>query len=101
MQRDTRVASLIGMVLREVFVVDAQKRQKLMLALVAVLALGAGSYWFLGRDSGGGKSAAIVEGPVVRKEKAVKEEPTKLKKDPKAVTREEAKTVERKERAAP
>jgi chromatin remodeling complex protein RSC6 len=90
------------MVLREVFVVDAQKRQKVMLVAVAVLALGAGSYWYLGRDSGGSKSAVLSEGTVVRKEKKAQEEPTsKRKKDPKAVTREEPTTVERKEREAP
>jgi len=92
----------MGMVLREVFVVDAQKRQKVMLAAVAVVALGAGSYWFLGRDSGGGNTANVNEGPVVRKAKVAKEEPTtKRKKDTKAVTRAEPTTVERKERAAP
>jgi len=84
-----------------VFFVDAQKRQKVMLAAVAVLALGAGSYWFLGRDTGGNKSAAIEEGPVQRKAKVVSDEPTKKKKDAKAVVRDEPVTVERKEREAP
>ena len=84
-------------------VVDAQKRQKVMLAAVAVLALGAGSYWFLGRDSGGSQSAALSDGPIVRKEKAATDAPKSIrKKDPKAATsREEPKTVERKEREAP
>jgi hypothetical protein len=30
---------------------DAQKRQKTMLVAAAVFSVGAGSYWFLGRDS--------------------------------------------------
>jgi len=90
------------MALWEVFVVDAQKRQKMILAGVAVLALGAGSYWYLGRDSGGGKAAGASEGPVVRKAKAVTEKPTEQrKKSAKAVTKEEPTAVERKERAAP
>jgi len=90
------------MVLREVIVVDAQKRQKLMLAVVSVLALGAGSYWFFGRDSGGSASGGLTEGPVVRKERVVKEEPvSKRKKDTRPVTREEPTTVERKVRDAP
>ena len=88
--------------MREVFVMDAQKRQKVILAVVAVVALGAGSYWFLGRDSGGDNTVGVSEGTVQRKEKKVQEETTsKRKKDTKAVTREESKTVERKERAAP
>ena len=90
------------MVLREVLVVDAQKRQKMMLAVVAVLALGAGSYWYLGRDSGGNKSAVIEEGPVQRKAKVASEEPKSMrKKDPKKEIRDEPTTVERKEREAP
>ena len=84
-------------------VVDAQKRQKVMLAAVAVLALGAGSYWFLGLDSGGSKSAVLSDGPIVRKEKAATDTSKSVrKKDPKApTTREEPRTVERKEREAP
>jgi hypothetical protein len=81
--------------------VDAQKRQKVILAVVAVLALGAGSYWYLGRDTGGNKAAAITEGPVTRKAKVVSEEPTKRKKEARAVVRDEPVTVERKEREAP
>lgn len=81
---------------------DAQKRQKLILAGVAVVALGAGSYWYLGRDSGVSKSASVSEGSVVRKERAAKEGPTsKRKTEAKTVTRVEATAVERKERAAP
>ena len=81
---------------------DAQKRQKVMLAVVAVLALGAGSYWFLGRDSGGNKAAAIEEGPVQRKAKVASDEPvSKRKKDTKKEVRDEPTTVERKEREAP
>ena len=78
---------------------DAQKRQKVILVAVSVLALGAGSYWFLGRDSDEGTSAGISEGTVQRKEKKVQAEPTaKGKKVTKAVTRVDPTTVERKER---
>ena len=82
--------------------VDAQTRQKLMLVGVAVLALGAGSYWYLGRDTGESNVAVVNEGPVTRREKkAPTETATKRKKDTRTVTREEPVTVERKERAAP
>lgn len=81
---------------------DAQKRQKVMLVAVSVLALGAGSYWYLGRDSGGSKAVVVNEGPVVRREKKAPTEATsKRKKDAKTATRAEPVTVERRERAAP
>ena len=80
---------------------DAQKRQKVILVAVSVLALGAGSYLYLGRESGGSKATVLNEGPVVRKEKKASTEPTKRKKDAKTATRDEPVTVERKERAAP
>ncbi len=82
---------------------DAQKRQKVMLAAVAVLALGAGSYWYLGRETGGSKAAIVSDGPVVRREKkAPTDQPTKRKKDAaKTATREDPVTVERRERAEP
>ena len=91
------------MVLREVIVVDSEKRQKLMLVVVAVLALGAGSYWYLGRDSGGGKSAKPIDGVVERKQRAApKEDPSARRKtEAKPATRQEPATVERKEREAP
>jgi len=82
--------------------VDAQKRQKVMLAAVAVLALGAGSYWYLGRDSGGNKTVAIEEGTVKRKVvEAGKEPESRRKKETKAETRAEPPTIERREREAP
>ncbi len=81
---------------------DAQKRQKLLLVVVAVLALGAGSYWFIGRDSDSGKTAAMVEGPVARKERAaVQDNKSRRNKETKTAVREEPAVVERKEREAP
>ncbi len=82
---------------------DAQKRQKVMLAGLAVLALGAGSYWFLGRDSGNANATAIDTGPIVRKEKPVKEEKLAKKKtdDARKEKRDEPEVIERKEREAP
>jgi len=70
--------------------------------VVAVLALGAGSYWFMGRESEGTKSATLSEGPAVRKERAVTEDTrSKRKKETRTATREEPTIVERKEREAP
>lgn len=81
---------------------DAQKRQKVILVVVSVLALGAGSYWYLGGESGESKSAVLNEGPVVRRERAAKEAPTTRRRtDAKPATREEPRTVERREREAP
>ena len=48
---------------------DEQKKQKLMLVLVVVLVLGAGSFWYFGRDSGGSSQAAERTGPVGRKKR--------------------------------
>ncbi len=82
---------------------DEQKRNKVLVAVLAVAALGAGSYWFLGGESGAPKSAAITGGSTERKQRAAPEE-TKVArkvKEPKAATRAEPAAVERKEREAP
>ncbi len=50
---------------------DDQKKQKVILALVAVLVLGAGtSFWYFGRDSGSSAQKAGESGPAVRRERA-------------------------------
>lgn len=47
---------------------DSQKKQKVILALVAVLVLGAGSsFWFFGRDSSSAASKTGNTGPAVRR----------------------------------
>jgi len=82
--------------------VDEQKRNKVLLAVLAVVALGAGSYWFLGGESSGPKSAAITQGSTERKQRAASQETKTVRKvkEPKAATRAEAVAVERKEREA-
>ncbi len=50
---------------------DQQKKQKVILALVAVLVLGAGtSFWFFGRESDGATQKVGSTGPVERRERA-------------------------------
>lgn len=83
---------------------DDAKKKKLVLALVAVAALGAGAYFtgFLGGDSGPKKQATNT-GPVVRKEGKVKEEAKVTRKEgPKAapVEKEEVVRKEREEETA-
>ena len=56
---------------REVPVMDEQKKQKVLLALTAVLVLGAGaSYWLLARDSGADVKRVARSGPTERRQKA-------------------------------
>jgi len=82
--------------------VDEQKRNKVLLAVLAVVALGAGSYWFLGGESGGPKSAAITGGSIERKQRAAPEATKTVRKvkESKAATRAEPVATERKEREA-
>ena len=53
---------------------DDQKKQKVLIAVVAVLALGAGGYWFVGRDSGGSEQATVQISQSGRKERAEREQ---------------------------
>ncbi len=82
---------------------DEQKRNKVLVAVLAVAALGAGSYWFLGGESGAPKAAVVTEGTTERKQRVVTEEAktTRKVKDPKAATRAEPAAVERKQREVP
>ena len=48
---------------------DAQKKQKVLIGVVAVVALGAGSYWFVGRDSAADTATVIRTGDTQRKER--------------------------------
>ena len=53
---------------REVCIVDEQKKQKVVLALVPVLVLGAGtSFWYFGRDSGSTVQKTADTGPMERR----------------------------------
>ena len=74
-------------------VVDSEKRQKMMLFTAAVLSVGAGSYWFFGRDSDVGRPDALVEGDVVRKPRVTDVAPTPPRKPTQAGSAEEEATV--------
>ena len=52
---------------------DDQKKQKIVIAVLAVAALGAGSYYLVFRDSGVDPNRGRKEGPVVRRERATAE----------------------------
>jgi hypothetical protein len=80
--------------------VDSEKHRKMMLVTAAVLSVGAGSYWFLGRDSGAGRPDALVEGNVVRKPRATADTPAPPRKPPHTVpaNKEEATVPTRKTR---
>ncbi len=48
---------------------DGQKKQKLLIGAVALATLGAGGYWYAGRDSGGDGSVAVAVGTGERKKR--------------------------------
>jgi len=83
---------------------DEQKKQKVLIGVLAVVALGAGGYWFAARDSGGDSGGAITLGGGERKErtktvaterKADRKERTERKSAPREVKRKERETVDR------
>jgi len=80
---------------------DEQKKQKVLIGAVAVVALGAGGYWFVGRDSGGGAEKAIqvsTSGRRERKESANTDKRAERKKrDRKEAPKREAARRERAE----
>ncbi len=77
---------------------DEEKKQKVMIGVLAALVLGAGAYFFAFRDTGGPTKQAIKTGPVVRRtpKKAATAAPkrrarrTRAKADAKQVTRRKA-----------
>ncbi len=76
---------------------DQQK--KLALAIVAVLAIGAGGYFVFGTGSGGEAVNERTGGPVVRKQRAAPAEATSGRKTRrKAAVSKAPKTIKRKER---
>jgi uncharacterized protein HemX len=76
-----------------------QKKQKMLLAVLAVLVLGAGSYYFVFRGDGSGNQDFTAQGPAGRKKSAQAEEKTvERRKATKKDTSEAPKTVERKSR---
>jgi len=78
---------------------DEQKKQKVLIGVLAVVALGAGGYWFAGRDSGDDIAATITLGGTERKERT-KEVASEEKVDRKSRTEKKAvkREVTRKER---
>jgi len=54
---------------------DAQKRQKTMLVAAAVFSVGAGSYWFFGRDSDAVRPEALAGAEIDRKPRVQAEAP--------------------------
>lgn len=73
-----------------------EKRQKVMIGVLAVLVLGAGGYWFVLRDSGAGDRASDVNTGVERKKREKKGDSNKTTK---RATRDKGKkTTERAER---
>ena len=85
----------------EVAVVDNQQRQKIMLAVVAVVALGAGSWFvFLRKPPETNKNAFSQTGEVVRKVRTTtaEDKPTRKKKKRARATRKKAPTVVRRQR---
>lgn len=78
---------------------DQQQKQKLMLGIVAVLALGAGGYYFVLRDSGESNQSSVTEGPAERRVRTTTETPETVRKErPKEAAPKEAVAVERRER---
>ena len=76
------------------------QKQKILLAILAVLGLGAGSWFFLLRDSGGSAQATVSTGPAQRRERVKTDESKKTQRrqdKPKAATTERA-APERRER---
>lgn len=84
---------------------DEQKKQKMLLGLVVVAVLGAGSAWYFNSGSDDGAKAALDRGPAVRKARkessnSGRKTGRKVKKQRKtsaeqAVVRKERKTVDR------
>jgi len=59
---------------------DAQKRQKMMLVAAAVFSVGAGSYWFFGRDSDAVRPQAVARAEIGRKPWVQAEAPPQTRK---------------------
>lgn len=74
-------------------VMESEKRQKMMLLAAAVLCIGAGSYWYLGRDHEESRSVTLADNEVVRKPRPTAETPTPSRKPPPAPTSAESPTV--------
>ena len=59
---------------------DSQKRQKMMLVAAAVFSVGAGSYWFFGRDSDAVRPQALAGAEIDRKPRVQAEAPPRTRK---------------------
>jgi len=73
--------------------VGSEKRQKMMLVAVAVLAFGAVSNWFLGLGRGEVQSSAMVVGDIVRQPRAAADAPTPPTKRDRAIVSEDSPVV--------
>ena len=78
---------------------DDQKKQKVLLAVLGVLALGAGSYFVLFRESDNTSQRRTSTGPVVRKERKVVTGPAKDVRKTRAKRETSRVTVQRQERS--
>ncbi|MDO8630839.1 MAG: hypothetical protein Q7R41_10130 [Phycisphaerales bacterium] len=58
------------------------QKQKVLITLLAVFALGAGSYFFIIRDSGGGAQVAASAGPAERRVRKESTEATPKRREP-------------------
>jgi len=85
--------------------VDDQKRQKMMLVVLGILVLGAGSVFYFTRADSGASSSAAGSGPIERRERRTPEKAeaeetrrttrTAKVEDRPTITRREGRTVER------
>ncbi len=81
---------------------DEQKKQKALLALLAVLVLGAGgSYWFFIRDSDADVRRTVRSGPTERRKRAPSVKPERKRKSRVRKERNDVQVTQRKVRTAP
>lgn len=79
---------------------DEQKKQKVLIGVVAVAALGAGGFWFAGRDTGGDTTAAVKSTTTGRKQRTKKlSTGSKLERKARAPRSTAKKEIKRRERA--
>lgn len=68
---------------------DEQKKQKVMLGVLVAALLGAGGFWYMGRDANSNKQANVATGPTqrrVREKKATTTKRSRKKRERKEAT---------------